>query len=131
MKKLYALRGATQSKNEVDDIKNNIAALYDALLSENSLREDDIVSLIFSVTTDLTAINPAAALRKSGRGNDLSLFSTLEPDYPDSLPNTVRFLMHCYLEEEAKPKHIYQNGAEILRPDRKINSGAISELIIC
>ncbi|GHT48528.1 chorismate mutase [Spirochaetia bacterium] len=119
MQRLYALRGATQCNNDADDIKNRIASLYDALLASNNLCEDDIASLIFSVTPDLTALNPAAALRLSNRGNNLALFSAMEPVYENSLPRTIRVLMHCYLNDKQVVKHIYQNGAEVLRPDRK------------
>jgi chorismate mutase len=77
-KRLYALRGAARCLNEVEDITVQVAALYDELLSANSLTEGDIVSLIFSVTPDLDAQNPAAALRKSGRGGDLALFCVQE-----------------------------------------------------
>ncbi|GMO55402.1 MAG: chorismate mutase [Termitinemataceae bacterium] len=120
MKKLFAIRGATQCKNEAQDIKENISTLYDALISANGLCEDDIVSLQFSITSDLTAANPAQALRESGRGANLSLFCSQEPLCVNSLPRTVRFLLHCYLDEGFLIKHIYQNGAEVLRPDRRM-----------
>jgi chorismate mutase len=115
-KRLYALRGATQCLNQEDDMVSRIAALYDRLLADNALAEGDIVSLIFSVTVDLDAKNPAAALRASGRGQDLALFCVQEP--AGGLERTVRVLIHCYLEEGSPIRHIYQNGAELLRPDR-------------
>jgi len=118
MKRLYALRGAVQCENTVQDICDQIALMYDELLSHNKLNEDDIVSLFFSVTEDLYAINPCTALRKNGRGEQLALFSSREPEYKNSLERTVRVLIHCYLEEGSKPCHVYRNGAEVLRPDR-------------
>jgi chorismate mutase len=117
MKRLYALRGATQCLNQEEDIRKQVAALYDELLGDNRLGEDDIVSLIFSVTADLNAVNPAAALRQSGRGAGLALFCTREPEAPRSLEHCVRVLIHCYLEEGSRPRHVYRNGAEVLRPD--------------
>ncbi|GMO28719.1 MAG: chorismate mutase [Termitinemataceae bacterium] len=122
MKRIYALRGAAQCLNTEADIQKQIASVYDAMLAQNSLAESDIVSLIFSVTNDLTALNPAAALRRSGRAEELALFSVQEPVCSaNSLERTVRFLLHCYLEEGSTAHHIYQNGAEVLRPDRSIN----------
>jgi chorismate mutase len=44
------LRGAAQCLNQDDDIRRQVAALYDELLNSNGLGEDDIVSLILSVT---------------------------------------------------------------------------------
>ena len=118
MKRLYALRGAVQCLNTVQDICGQIALMYDGLLSSNKLEERDIVSLIFSVTDDLNAINPCTALRKTGRGGELALFSSREPESLNSLEQTVRVLVHCYLEEGSTPCHVYRNGAEVLIPDR-------------
>jgi chorismate mutase len=117
-KKLFALRGAVQCLNDAEDIGEQVAALYDRLLERNNLEEGDIVSLIFSVTGDITAINPAAALRRTGRGAGLALFAVQEAAVPGSLPRTVRALVHCYLPADALPVHVYRNGAEQLRPDR-------------
>jgi chorismate mutase len=117
-KKLFALRGATRCLNHEQDIAQQVAALYDELLAANGLAEADIVSLIFSVTGDLDAQNPAAALRQSGRGGDLALFALHEAAVSGGLERTIRVLIHCYLAEGAIPRHIYRNGAEVLRPDR-------------
>jgi len=81
MKRLYALRGASQCENTEKDICEQIALMYDELLSANELDEDGIVSVIFSVTSDLDAVNPCSALRKSGRATgDTALFSVQEPE---------------------------------------------------
>ncbi|MDR0624193.1 MAG: chorismate mutase [Treponema sp.] len=117
-KRVFALRGATRCQNDEEDIIKQVAALYDELLGANSLAEGDIISLIFSVTGDLNAKNPAAALRQSGRGGDLALFALQEADVQGGTDRIVRILLHCYLNSGAVPRHIYRNGAEILRPDR-------------
>jgi len=118
MKRLYALRGAVCCENTQQDICEQIALMYNELLSLNKLDERDIVSLIFSVTDDLDAINPCTALRKSSLAADLALFSAREPQTQNSLERTVRLLVHCYLEEGSNVRHVYRNGAEVLRPDR-------------
>jgi chorismate mutase len=115
--RLSALRGATRCKNDPRDIEEQVAALYDELLLRNSLEEPNLVSVIFSVTPDLDAINPAAALRRSGRAGVVSLFSLQEAVVAGSLERTIRVLIHCYMEETAGPRHVYRNGAEVLRPD--------------
>ena len=118
MKKLYALRGASQCKNNEEDISRQTAIMYDELLNANKLDEIQIVSVIFSVTSDLDAVNPCTALRKSGRAGELSLFSVQEPQSKNSLERTVRVIVHCYLDEGSEAQHVYRNGAEVLRPDR-------------
>ncbi|MDR3171496.1 MAG: chorismate mutase [Treponema sp.] len=117
-KRLKALRGATQCENEGDAITQQVALLYDELLLRNQLNEADIVSLVFSVTRDLDAQNPASALRHSGRAQDLALFTVQEAYIPGGLERTIRVLIHAYLDGAACPCHVYRNGAEILRPDR-------------
>ncbi|MDR2480822.1 MAG: chorismate mutase [Spirochaetaceae bacterium] len=117
MKKIGALRGATQVLNEENDIVEQIGILYDELLFKNHIAEQDIISIIFSVTDDITAKNPAAALRQSGRAAETPLFSTLEPKIPPLYPRIIRVLLHAYLEDGVLNRHIYRNGAELLRSD--------------
>lgn len=118
-KRLFALRGATQCINTTEDIQLHTAALYDELLSRNNLSEEDLVSVIFSVTGDLDAKNPAAALRAQGRAGEAALFVTQEAYFPGGLERVIRVLIHCYLDVSQVPVHVYRNGAELLRPDRK------------
>lgn len=116
-KRIFALRGAVRCLNEKDDVKKQTAALYDELLSKNHLDEDDIVSVIFSVTNDLDAMNPASALRCEGRAGKAALFVTREAFFPGGMERVIRVLIHCYLDAARNPVHVYLNGAEALRPD--------------
>ncbi len=115
-RKLRGIRGAVFCGDTIDDISNWVIRLYDNLLEANNLTEDDIVSLIFSVTNDIRALNPALALRQSGRASDVALFCVAEAISADSKPNVVRVLVHAYSNTPAM--NIYLNGAETLRPDR-------------
>jgi chorismate mutase len=123
-KRLFALRGAVQCLNEAGDITEQVAGLYDQMLRDNRLAPEDIVSLVFSVTPDLDALNPASALRRSGRAADLALFAVQEAPSQGGLERTIRALLHCYLDEAHSPRHIYRNGAEVLRPDRASPGGS-------
>jgi len=117
VKRLFGIRGATLVTNDEDDIRKKLAGLYDSLLEKNKLDEGDLVSLIFSVTPDIDGINPATALRSSGRALTGALFCVAEPVTKNAPSGVIRVLAHCYMEEGSAPKHIYQNGAEKLRPD--------------
>jgi chorismate mutase len=118
MKKLVALRGAVCVPNDPAAVAEKTVRIYDLMLERNGIREGDIVSLIFSVTEDIDTKNPAAALRENGRGQDISLFSVQEPHIQNSLPGVIRLMLHCYMEENIPPRHVYIEGAESLRPDR-------------
>ena len=119
---LRALRGAVCSANTAEEISARAAELYDKLLSENSLEEKDLVSLFFSVTRDLDAQNPASALRLSGKAGMTPMMVFQEAEFKDSLPGTIRILMHCYMDSDIPFQYIYLHGAEILRSDRTGNA---------
>jgi chorismate mutase len=119
MKKLFALRGAVCVKNESADIADAVEELYLAILKKNNLNEAGIVSLIFSVTNDIDAKNPCQALRERGHAEELPLFAVAEAATKNALPRCIRAIIHCYMEAETKPCHVYMRGAEVLRPDRQ------------
>ena len=66
IKKLRALRGAVCCEDNEAGISSAVVNLYSRILTENSLSEKDIVSIQFTVTSDIRALNPASALRKNG-----------------------------------------------------------------
>ena len=117
-KRLFALRGAVQCINTVEDIQKQVVKMYDELLFKNNLCEEDIVSAFFSITGDLNAINPATVLRNCGKALKIALFTSQEANFQGALERVVRILIHCYLES-GSPVHVYRNGAEVLRPDRQ------------
>jgi len=117
LKEIKALRGAVCSSNDKAEIAERVAELFDKLLESNELAEKDLISLFFSVTPDLDAINPAAALRQSGRAGELAMMVFQEAAAGSNPPGIIRVLIHCQLDSGRPVKHIYIRGAEILRPD--------------
>ena len=115
IKKLRALRGAVCCEDNEACISSAVVNLYSRTLRVNSLSEKDIVSIQFTVTPDIRALNPATALRKNGFAENTALFCALEPCMEGSLPKTIRILIYYYSRK--KPSHIYIGGAEVLRPD--------------
>jgi len=115
IKKLRALRGSVCCEDNEAGISSAVVNLYNRILMENSLSEKDIVSIQFTVTSDIKALNPASALRKNGFAKNTALFCALEPCMEGSLPKTIRILIYYYSRK--KPSHIYMGGAEVLRPD--------------
>ena len=81
------------------------------------LSADDIISILFTATPDLTAEFPALAARKIGF-QDVPLLCASEINVPGALPRVVRLLMHV---ETGKPRaalqHVYLRGAAALRLD--------------
>ena len=115
--RLQAVRGAVQIKdNTENDITDGTQNLMRTLLDENYIEERHIVSVQFSVTQDLTKLNPAAAFRQLGYSKT-PLFCCQEPQIEASMPLVIRVLLTVYTEEGVLLRPCYLNGAEKLRPD--------------
>ncbi|MFC6021572.1 chorismate mutase [Plantactinospora solaniradicis] len=115
---LRAIRGATQVEaNERELILEATAELVTEVMTRNELMIDDVVSVIFTTTSDLTAEFPAAAARKLGFG-EVPLLCAAEIDVPGALPRVVRLM--AYVETErtrGEIRHVYLRGAIALRRD--------------
>ena len=121
--RLYGIRGATGAENSKESIISNVQQMCSAIFLKNKLKENNIVSIQFTITKDLTAMNPAAALRKGGDcGIDVSkvpLFCSAEPEIDGSPEKMIRVLVTSYADENTEIHHVYINGGEKLRPDLK------------
>lgn len=114
---VFAVRGAIGvEKNTAQDLSGAVQRLVSDLCRANGLSEDEIVSIVFSQTRDLTAGNPAACLREIGYA-DTPLFCTQEPEYPDSLPQILRVLLTFRATAKVSPRPVYLGRAAELRPD--------------
>ncbi len=113
--RLFAVRGAISADNNKADIQKSVAELYSQLLNINNIAEDLIVSVYFTVTDDLTALNPATALRNKGFAQDLPLMCFSEPKTDGSLKGIIRILIQFY--GTVKPEPVYLKEAKNLRPD--------------
>ena len=115
---MRAVRGAIQvPANDADEILDGTERLLNEVLSANGLNPDDIVSILFTLTSDLTAAFPAVAARRLGLVN-VPLMCASEVDVPGALPRVVRLLAHVETElPRASIRHVYLDGAEVLRPD--------------
>jgi chorismate mutase len=115
--RLYALRGATSVEaDERDAILTATTVLMQELLTRNSLKADDLVSCIFTLTPDLHAEFPAVAAREMGLSS-VPLMCAQELDVPGSMPRVIRVLVHCYLPQGTEPQHAYLGEAARLRLD--------------
>ena len=115
---IRAIRGAVQvDANERAAILDATTELVTEVMTRNSLVTDDVISVVFTATPDLTAEFPALAARKIGF-HDVPLLCATEIDVPGAMPRVVRLLMHV---ETARPRtaleHVYLRGAAALRLD--------------
>ena len=116
--RLQALRGAvTCDANTKSEITDKTQQLVHELLTRNGLAHDDLVSIIFTATEDLTAEFPATAARELGLG-DIPLLCARELAIDGKMPRVIRVLVHCYTSRpRVELHHIYLGAARALRDD--------------
>ncbi len=116
--RLQALRGAiTCESNTQAEIGEKTNQLLKELVARNDLDHDDLVSIIFTATDDLTAEFPATAARALGYG-DIPLLCARELGIDHGMARCIRILVHCYSERPRNElHHVYLEGARALRDD--------------
>ena len=116
----YAIRGATTIKeNSASEVSNASLELLLAILNNNALTKEDYISLVATITSDITAANPVQFMRLSGLlGEATVYFCCAEPVFEGALPLCIRVLFHVQTDiQDFKPKHVYLRGAKVLRTD--------------
>ena len=113
-----AIRGAVQvDANERDAVLEATTELVSEVMSRNGLTPDDVISVLFTTTPDLTAEFPALAARKLGF-SEVPLMCASEIAVPGALPLVVRLMAHVETERARSDlRHVYLRGAQALRLD--------------
>ena len=118
-----AVRGIRGATSVAADNKADVLAatreLLEELLRANRLEDsfEEIVSILFTTTPDLTSAFPAEAARTLGMST-VPLLCASEIAVTDSLPRCVRVLLHVNTEKtQAEMIHVYLRDAKRLRPD--------------
>ena len=113
-----AIRGAVQvDADEREAILEGTTELVTAVVSRNELTPDDVISVLFTVTPDLTTEFPALAARKIGF-HAVPLMCATEIPVPGAMPRVVRLMAHVETDRtRAQIQHVYLRGAAGLRLD--------------
>tara|TARA_Y100000589_G_scaffold142802_1_gene136301 strand:- start:709 stop:1092 length:384 start_codon:yes stop_codon:yes gene_type:complete len=117
--KLTAIRGATTSEGNSDIyIKNAVVELIQELINLNNLKEENIISMTFTVTKDLTTCFPASVARKHFNLDSVAFLDCQQMYVPNDINFCIRLMALVNLESSMKPTHPYLHGSSKLRPDR-------------
>ena len=119
-KRLIAVRGAICTENTKEEITKNVCTLFNQIVTLNKLIAEDIVSVQFTITKEITVLNPATALRIGQTVIDttsLALFCSQEAFIEGGMKNVIRVMITSYAPEKTEKQNVYLNGAEKLRPD--------------
>ncbi len=113
------VRGATTvERDEPRLILDETRELLREMLEVNGIVDHDpIASILFTTTKDLTGTFPAEAARELGMF-DVPLMCSAEIDVPGRLGLAIRVMLHVNTTKSQKEiRHVYRNGAVVLRPD--------------
>jgi chorismate mutase len=116
--RVRAIRGATTvERDEAALVRSATRELMEQIIARNELEACRVISVIFTVTADLTSEFPAHAARALG-WVDVPLLCTMEIPVPGALPRCIRVLLHVESERDRDGiAHVYLHEARALRPD--------------
>jgi len=112
------IRGATTvGSDSAVEILAATRELLESITAANGITAEEIASVVFTVTPDLTAAFPARAARDMG-WQQVPMLDAQEIPVPGSLPRCVRVLIHWNTDRaQDEIQHVYLGGATVLRPD--------------
>jgi chorismate mutase len=113
-----AVRGAIQIEADSREaILEGTSELVTEVMRRNALTADDLISVVFTATPDLTAEFPAYAARLLGLA-DVPLLCATEIAVAGAMPRVLRLLAHIESQRgRADIRHVYLRGAAVLRTD--------------
>lgn len=124
--RVRAIRGATTvAGDDAEMIIHATQELLEDVIACNQLLHDDMVSIIFTATADLTAEFPAVAARRMSLVS-VPLICAQEIPVQGSLPLCVRLMLHAYMPTDRPVRHSYLREAVRLRDDLAVGEATVS-----
>ena len=117
--KLKVIRGATTAKNNsVEEIENAVIELIDELILRNNIMHNNLLSITFTVTSDLNACFPASIARKFHGLDSVAFLDCQQMYVPNDIDFCIRLMAQVLLTDNKSINHPYLRGASKLRTDR-------------
>lgn len=116
--RVRAVRGAIRVPEDTPEaVLGATERLLRELLQRNEIASEEIVSIFFTATEDLTSAFPAEAARRMGLGA-VPLMCASEIPVRGAMPRVVRILLHFHTaRSRSEIVPAYLDGAESLRDD--------------
>ena len=116
---LTIIRGATTAKdNSVKEIENAVVELVEELISRNNIIVNNLLSITFTVTSDLNACFPASIARKCNGLDSVAFLDCQQMYVPNDVDFCIRLMAQVLLKANESVNHPYLRGASKLRADR-------------
>ncbi len=109
------MRGATTVEaDDREQLTERVVELLTEMASRNDVAHDDWVSVLFTVTGDISSMFPAEAARRFGL-TDVPLMCSLEIPVPGSLAMCVRVMAHLQTDRaRSELRHVFLHRAATL-----------------
>jgi chorismate mutase len=123
------VRGATVvEQDQTEMILQAAHELLEAILMANpTMQPDDLASVFFTLTDDLTTAYPALAARQMG-WSQVPMLCAREIPVPGGLPRCLRVLLLWNTElPQSAVQHVYLGAAVSLRPDLAVERSVDGE----
>lgn len=116
---IRGVRGAiTVLENNEAEIVSATQRIARQVIKENGIIPESVASVFISVTEDVNAGFPAKALRQIEGWSLVPVMCMQEIPVPGSLSKCIRIMFHVNTDvRQDDIKHIYLEGAKVLRPD--------------
>jgi chorismate mutase len=116
--RVRALRGATTlDRDDRDHLLERTQELIGELFERNSLQEQDLISIVFTATEDISSAFPAEAARVAGITH-VPLLCARELEIDGGIERCIRVLVHAYTDRDVDElRHPYLHEARQLRTD--------------
>lgn len=116
--RVRAVRGATTLREDSrEELIGRTQELIQEVFRRNDLTADDLISIVFTATEDVTSAFPAEAAREAGITH-VPLLCARELAVAGALDRCVRVLVHAYTDRRPQElRHPYLHGARQLRTD--------------
>lgn len=113
-----AIRGATTcEKDSKKAITSATQELVSEMMKRNGVAQNQIISVLFTATADLTQEFPATAARGLGL-DDVPLMCAQELSIEGSMPRCIRVMMHVEIgKQRSDIHHVFMGRAQALRKD--------------
>lgn len=113
-----ALRGAiTVDEDDAGEIRRRTIQMLTTLFERNDLHVDDVISILFTATEDLTALPPAAGARAFGL-TEVPLLCAQEMPTKGGLERCIRLMLHVETDRARDDlRHVFLRRATTLRPE--------------
>lgn len=115
---IRSVRGAiTIDADGPDEVRDAVHELLTSIVEANGIAVDDVVSMLFSCTPDISSIYPGAPARDMGFVH-CGIMCLQEMDVWGGLPSCIRVMLLIETDKAQKDiVHIYLRDAKQLRPD--------------